>query len=107
MNEVSFSITKTEELEYGANYQVTVDFPFNTGWIDYLDLVVVKDSDTITIPIKHKTNENDKIMKLYNIVEITSGTFKHGNATLIKRLIKGIHEVDLDGVGFKGKSGEF
>ena len=27
MNEVSFNIKKIEELEYGANYQVTVEFP--------------------------------------------------------------------------------
>lgn len=27
MNEVSFKIEKQEKLEYGANYQVTVEFP--------------------------------------------------------------------------------
>lgn len=61
MNEV-FKIKKQEELENGANYQVTVELPFDTGWIDYIDLVVEKGNEILTFPLKHKKNENNKII---------------------------------------------
>ena len=61
MNEV-FKIKKQEQLENGVNYQVTVELPFDTGWIDYIDLVVEKGNETLTFPLKHKKNENNKII---------------------------------------------
>jgi hypothetical protein len=61
-NEVTFKINEIEKLEYGAKYQVIVELPISTGWIDYLDLIVEKGNETLTFPLKHKTNENDKII---------------------------------------------
>ena len=94
MNEISFKINKLETLEYGANYQVTVELPFNTGWIDYLDLVVVKAGDTITIPLKHKANENNKIIFETNFYLDTRAIyhyyFKYKVNNQIKYIKKGI-----------------
>ena len=60
MNEISFKINQIEKLEYGANYQVIVELPLDTGWIDYIDLVVEKGHETLTFPLKHKINENTR-----------------------------------------------
>lgn len=61
MNEVSFKFNITEKLENGCKYKVTVEIPMNVGWVDYLDLVIEKGHETITIPLKHIKNENDKV----------------------------------------------
>lgn len=38
---------------------------------------------------------------------LTGGAFEHGETALVERVIKGVHEVDLDGVGFVRKCWEF
>lgn len=59
MNEVTLQIKEIEKLENGAKYQTIVKLPLNTGWIDYLDLIVEKGNETLTFPLKHKTNKNN------------------------------------------------
>ena len=67
MNEVVYEFKEIEKLENGNKYNVTVELPINTGWIDYLDLVIEKGHDTLIFPLKHKKNENNKIVFETNI----------------------------------------
>jgi len=94
MNEVSFKINKLETLEYGANYQVTVEFPFDIGWIDYLDLVVVKARDTLRFPLKHKINENNKIIFETNFYLDTRAIYHYYFKYKVNNEIKYIKKVN-------------
>ena len=62
MNEVSFKINEIEKLENDSKYKVIIELPLETGWIDYINLVVETQNTSYTIPLKHLKK---KIIKLY------------------------------------------
>ena len=62
MNEVSLNFNEIEKNETGSKYKVTLELPINIGWIDYLDLIIEKGSKTLTFPLKHIKNDNNKII---------------------------------------------
>ena len=62
MNEVNFKINEIEKLEKDSKYKVTVELPLETGWIDYINLIVETQNTSYTFPLKHLKNENGKII---------------------------------------------
>ena len=53
MNEVNFKINEIEKLEKDSKYKVTVELPLETGWIDYINLIVETQNTSYTFPLKH------------------------------------------------------
>jgi len=62
MKEVSLKFNEIKKEENGNRYKVTITLPMEVGWIDYLDLIIEKGNETLTYPLKHKINENNKII---------------------------------------------
>ena len=62
MNEVCFKFKEIEKIENDSKYKVTIEFPLETGWIDYINLVVETQNTSHSIPLKHLKNENNKII---------------------------------------------
>lgn len=62
MNAVSFKFKEIEKLENDSKYKVTIEFPLETGWINYVNLVVETQNTSYIIPLKHLKNENNKII---------------------------------------------
>ena len=61
-NAVSFKFKEIEKLENDSKYKVTIEFPLETGWINYVNLVIETENTSYTIPLKHLKNENNKII---------------------------------------------
>ena len=62
MNAVSFKFKEIEKLENDSKYKVNIEFPLETGWINYVNLVIETENTSYTIPLKHLKNENNKII---------------------------------------------
>ena len=60
MNEISFKFDELKKLENDCTYKVTVELPLETGWIDYINLVVETPNTSYTFPLKHLKNESGK-----------------------------------------------
>ena len=60
MNEISFKFDELKKLENDCTYKVTVELPLETGWIDYINLVVETQNTSYTFPLKHLKNESGK-----------------------------------------------
>ena len=67
MNEVSLKFNEIEKLEKGNKYQVIVELPSKNGWVDFIELKIEKGNETLTFPLKHIKNENDKVYFETNI----------------------------------------
>jgi len=62
MNAVSFKFKEIEKLENDSKYKVNIEFPLETGWINYVNLVIETENTSYTIPLKHLKNENNKMI---------------------------------------------
>ena len=97
MNEVSFKFNEIEKLEYGTKYQVIVELPLNIGWIDYLDLVVEKGDETLTFPLKHQKNEQNKAVFKTSIYLDTRAIYHYYFKYKVNNQIKYIKKENLQG----------
>ena len=64
MNEVTFAFKEIEKLENDSKYKVTIEFPLETGWIDYVNLIFETQNTSYSMPVKHLKNENGKIEEI-------------------------------------------
>ena len=61
-NNIKFNIEEIKKIDNGKQYLVTLELPIQNGWFEEVYFILKKGNDIIPYKLKHKKNENGKVI---------------------------------------------